>query len=123
MHDPTHISHHIHRIGYHFRNAIVDTACVQMGLNTTSGGRPYQNPKDAVGPDAMARRMDVRGKEMGLQMHKRIHDSDAQKEAASRAIRDLFPKIPDDDRRAVVARAFEEVRYAGVLHPLKTDML
>lgn len=81
-------------------------------MGYTERGHPDRNPKDVLSSAALSRRMDARGEEMGLQMHDRIEDSDRQKHAASLAIRDLFPKIPDEDRKAVITRAFEKVWLA-----------
>lgn len=41
--------------------------------------------------------------------------SDKQMEAASLAIRDLFPKIPAADIKAIIKRAFKEVRLPMTL--------
>lgn len=107
-HDPSKISHHTHRVGHHFRNDIVETASVQTGLTITSRGiRPTESRGTGLAPEAMARRLQTHGQKLGFSTDE--SDPKKQRETVFVAIRDLFPKIPEDDQRAIVDRAFQEV--------------
>lgn len=107
--DPTNVSHHIHRVGYHFRNDVFDVAFTQLGLKGP-GSRRTLRPRGAdnrIAPTAIARRMDSYGASMGVAANESAQER--QKRMVSLAIKDLFPKIPDDDQKAIIARAFQEV--------------
>lgn len=93
--DPEKLSHHIHRIGYHFPSAVVDQACDWLGYNSRNGRLYRQLPKD-LEDTRLARRLAV---------HSR-HETNDQIKAA---VRDLFPQIPDADLEAIVKHAFRQV--------------
>lgn len=107
--DPNNISHHIHRIGYHFRNDVVDVACTQLGLTSSGRDRPGHAQSGTLASNAIARRMNAFGSKMGVSMDASNQDPERQKKAAFQTITDLFPKLPEADARAIILRAFEEV--------------
>lgn len=69
---------------------------------------------DVLGHSSIARRLDRQGKRLGFHGHNlSVEDRDRQVGAA---IRDLFPLIPEWDVSAIIARAFEEVRFSIPTH-------
>ncbi|OCL06017.1 hypothetical protein AOQ84DRAFT_297813 [Glonium stellatum] len=102
--NPEKIAHHVHRIGHHFPNEVVDQACDWLGYSYRGG--TYQKNLDSLSTSRLARSLATHGTRMGL--HDRpgtVHETSQQIRAA---IRDLFPKIPDKDLEAIVKHAFRE---------------
>ena len=80
------ISEHVHRTGYHFREAIVDEAREIIG--ETAVLKPT-NPPGTIEP---------------------IPESQEEiNQQADAAIRDLFPRIPHTDRVMIIEHAFKKV--------------
>jgi hypothetical protein len=96
--DTQHISHHIHRIGHHFPNKVVDNVREAMS---------HSSAQQSSMTASIGRRLDAQGRRLGL--------TDAHATARQRrqqiagAIRELFPRIPDDDCSAIIDRAFAMV--------------
>ena len=80
----------MYRIGYHFRETIVDEAIEALG-ETAMSYKVY-NPKD-IEPIPQTQ-----------------VEINAQADAA---IRDLFPRIPNTDRQMVIDHAFKKVSGKG----------
>jgi hypothetical protein len=103
--DPEKISHHIHRIGHHFPNEVVDLACDWLGYTTRNG--VYEKNVDIATNSRIAK---------ALEKHRRnpkpgdaSNSEQETKAQVTAAIRDLFPKIPGEDLKAIVKHAFREV--------------
>jgi len=94
------ISAHIFRVGYHFRETIVDEASEIIG-ETAVVNKVY-NPDD-VEP---------------------IPESqDEINKQADAAIRDLFPRIPNTDRQMILDHAFKKVSTIGVCRIVVTELI
>ncbi|KAL7623996.1 hypothetical protein AAE478_005553 [Parahypoxylon ruwenzoriense] len=86
--NPDNLDHHMNRVGYHFRQTIVDQARLNLkeagkSDRTARAGRPGEPepiPKDQ-------------------------REIDAQVDAV---LRDLFPRIPHTDRRQIIQHAFQK---------------
>jgi hypothetical protein len=100
--DPGKVSHHIHRIGYHFRSEIVETACENLGYFPYQGafitGEDLkQKQHNSVVAQAFAK--------MGLN-YDRVQGNEESPEQVRAAIKELFPKIPQLDLDAIVTHAW-----------------
>ncbi|OCK77401.1 hypothetical protein K432DRAFT_304300 [Lepidopterella palustris CBS 459.81] len=102
--NPEKIGHHVHRIGHHFPNEVVDQACDWLGYSFRNG--TYQKNLDTLATSRLARSLATHGGRMGL--HDRPGTVQETREQIRAAIRDLFPKIPDGDLEAIVKHAFRE---------------
>ncbi|KAF2754534.1 hypothetical protein EJ05DRAFT_504069 [Pseudovirgaria hyperparasitica] len=102
--DPEKISHHLHRVGYHFPNAVVDQACDWLGYSIRGG--QYRKDLDVLATSRLARSLAGHSKRLGLDQGKGSED-DTKTQVRS-AIRDLFPKIPDKDLGEIVQHAFRK---------------
>lgn len=88
--NPSLLEHHMNRVGYHFREMIVEQARTTMIQNGKShlaaqalrAGEPEPIPKDQ-------------------------RDIDRQADAV---LRDLFPRVPNIDRQEIIQHAFKKVR-------------
>ncbi|KAL2195845.1 hypothetical protein P885DRAFT_69994 [Corynascus similis CBS 632.67] len=84
------LSSHLNRVGYHFRQTIVEQARTTLGqdqleLITAAPGLPEPIPEK---------------------------QEDINKQADA-AIRDLFPRIPNTDRQAIIEHAFNKSKQVG----------
>ena len=101
--DPMKVSHHIHRIGYHFKSEIVTNACIELGYivhrQQFVKEADLQTKKDhSKLAEIMARR--------GMTLNQlEMRESPEQVRAA---IKELFPKIPDEDLNQIVDHAWKE---------------
>lgn len=101
--DPEKISHHIHRIGYHFRSDVVDDACQELGY--VHIGQRFAKESDLAAENANSK-MALAMRKYGLQFKEDVHqETDEQVKAA---IKELFPKIPEADLQAIMKHAWEE---------------
>lgn len=99
--DPDKVSHHIHRVGYHFRAEVVEEACQALGYVLTRKGfvkeaqleEQRENSKMAQALAKFGVGFDV-GKETNLQV--------------MAAVKELFPKMPEQDLTQVLRHAWEE---------------
>lgn len=88
--NPSLLEHHMNRVGYHFRQVIVEQAratLIQNGKSHLAAqalrhGEPEPIPKDQ-------------------------RDIDRQADAV---LRDLFPRVPNIDRQEIIQHAFKKVR-------------
>lgn len=105
--NPGTISHHIHRIGCHFRSDIVAEACRWLGFEPAGHIRRKDVNGEIIVTSHLAKALENNGRRLGLQgatqSTQQIKDS----------IRDLFPEIPDKDLNAIVGHAFKEVEPLG----------
>ncbi|USP76020.1 hypothetical protein yc1106_03294 [Curvularia clavata] len=104
--NPEKLSHHVHRVGHHFPMEIISLACSKFGYtyDETSGLRKVKDDGDRN--DWIARRFeDYSSRQAGQGQPTTEKET---KSYVDGAIRDLFPKIPDDDLQAIVDHAFEE---------------
>ncbi|KAF2739060.1 hypothetical protein EJ04DRAFT_421381, partial [Polyplosphaeria fusca] len=109
--DPDKISHHIWRIGYHFPDAVVREAVDSLGYVFRRDGKFISRRKQASGnkvASQLARSM--AGFEQRMQRGGKPATERETREQVGAAIRDLFPKIPDGDADAIIARAWESGR-------------
>jgi len=83
------ISEHIYRIGYHFRESIVDEVRERVGETVISR---------ALVPIGFVEPVPKTQKEVN--------------EQADKAIRDLFPRIPNTDRQEIIDHAFKLVCFS-----------
>lgn len=101
--DPQKVSHHIHRIGYHFKSEIVDEASQQLGY-------VYYRGKFLKEDVMQAQRSKGRIKNIMAKYGLNMHENDAREtpEQVSAYIKELFPRIPQDDLEKIVQHAWEE---------------
>jgi hypothetical protein len=100
--DPAKVSHHLQRIGYHFRSEIVETACETLGFfpyqgTFITGADLKQKQHNSVVAKAFAK--------MGLN-YDRVQGNEESPEQVRAAIKELFPKIPQHDLDAIVTHAW-----------------
>ena len=98
------MSHHIHRIGYHFRCEIVEEACETLGYVPYEGtfittADLQQKQHNSVVAQAFAK--------MGLN-YDRVKGNEETPEQVRAAIKELFPRIPQNDLDEIVTRAWEK---------------
>lgn len=104
--NPESISHHIHRVGHHFPNKVVEQACDWYGYRHRNRRYIQDNASSPLG-SSIAKRLDYQVRRMGL-----VGDdvtSVQRTKQVEATVRELFPRIPDADLDAIVSRAFEEV--------------
>lgn len=102
--DPTRISHHVHRVGYHFRAEVVEEACEQLeytvykgqyiklsDMPTRSEGLQSTLLKFGIDPASVE-------KSDGLESPEKV----------GAAIKELFPKIPEQDLKDIVHHAWKK---------------
>ncbi|KAK5660773.1 hypothetical protein OQA88_12140 [Cercophora sp. LCS_1] len=82
------LTQHVHRVGYHFRESIVEKAQENLGDAALS----FIGDSDVPEP-----------------IPEKQEDIDKQADAA---IRDLFPRIPNTDRMMIINHAFNKARLA-----------
>ncbi|KAK0275480.1 hypothetical protein LTR54_015632 [Friedmanniomyces endolithicus] len=108
--DPLHVSHHIARIGYHFRADVVDEAREQLGYVLYRGKFVKETDlqiqrQQAAQDSAVARAFERQGVSAD---HIRQKSQRETPDKVRAAIKELFPKIPDFDLDEIVRRAWEE---------------
>lgn len=131
--DPNHVSHYIHRIGYHFRSEVIDEASEQLGYisfgNTfvrqadlerqrTDAKIKAQNKSLAQNKSIIARMFAARGLDYVDNVDAPTEDPQRQQRAqrAQRetpekvraAISELFPKMPESDLDQIVEHSWEQ---------------
>lgn len=105
--NPESISHHIHRVGHHFPNKVVEQACDWYGYRHRNR-RYIQDTANSHLGSFIAKKLDNQGRRMGL-VGDDISSVQRTKQVEA-TVRELFPGIPDADLDAIVSRAFEEVK-------------
>ncbi|EMD95726.1 hypothetical protein COCC4DRAFT_183428 [Bipolaris maydis ATCC 48331] len=103
--DPEKLSHHVHRVGHHFPLQIIDLACSKFGY-TYDESQGLQKAKDGDRTNWIARRFEDYSSRQVKQG--RPTTEKETKGYIHGAVREMFPKIPDDDLQAIVTHAFEE---------------
>ncbi|WPG99498.1 Hypothetical protein R9X50_00231300 [Acrodontium crateriforme] len=102
--DPSKVSHHLIRIGYHFRAEIVDEACGELGYYSNEHGQYLRldDLREQQKRSAVAQTLARYGVNMDLTTQKETVDQ------VRGAIKELFPRIPAEDLNDIVERAWEE---------------
>ncbi|KAK5717897.1 hypothetical protein LTR15_008739 [Elasticomyces elasticus] len=112
--NPHHVSHHIARIGYHFRSTVVDEACAQLGyvyykqhfVKEADLAKQRDNVKGAT---ILAATLARYGIAPGLDYPGGTGASQSEtSEQITAAIKELFPKIPEADLNHIVHHAWEK---------------
>lgn len=101
--DPGKVSHHIQRIGYHFRNEAVEEACGQLRYHIIEGR--------FVSEAELQRRQNNSFLARVMAKYGIRNVSEAYKETPAQvagAIKELFPKIPEKDLDEIVNHAWAE---------------
>lgn len=101
--DPEKVSHHIHRIGYHFRSDVVDDACQELGY--TYLNKRFVKEADLQAQNENSRLARAMAKH-GLFLDQTLPQQN--NEQARAAIMELFPRMPEDDLKAILKHAWEE---------------
>lgn len=109
--DPAKVSHHIYRIGYHFRCKVVEDACKTLGYVHYEGefittADYTQKQHNSVIAQAFANQ--------GLTYNSdRVKRNEETPDQIRAAIKELFPKIPQHDLDEVVRRAWGDPGCVG----------
>lgn len=103
--DPDKISHHVHRIGHHFPNEVVDQACNWLGYTGRNG--TFEKNFDLAQTSRIAQALEKHKKNSG--QGDAANSEQETKEQIQAAMRDLFPRIPNKDMKAIVKHAFRQV--------------
>lgn len=99
------MSHHVHRIGYHFRADIVEEACANLGYTLFHG--EYVTEAELQRKHQQNRwARTLAGYNINYRFDPNQHREDPEK--VRKAITELFPKIPEEDLDAIVKHAWEE---------------
>lgn len=104
--DPEKLSHHVHRIGHHFPLEIIQLACSKFGYKySEEGGLKKTTAADRE--NWIQQQVETYSSRQAL--HGRPMAKEGSKDHITGAVREMFPKIPEDDLSAIVNHAFEEV--------------
>ncbi|KAI9849317.1 MAG: hypothetical protein M1837_004777 [Sclerophora amabilis] len=99
------ITQHVHRIGYHFFSPVVNQACQELNLYISRTGRvreqQYIDLPAHLDASQESRSFNRDGTP-GSVSQERLN-SDARD-----ALTDLFPKIPERDKKKIISRAFKK---------------
>ncbi|KAL9115294.1 MAG: hypothetical protein Q9187_007329, partial [Circinaria calcarea] len=105
------LAYQVHRIGYHFPSSVVGRACTSLGIDISRSGQVLRHHV-ATSHYPVPQR-NARKRQSGPN-HSEASVPEVSQAAidtqAREAIRDMFPKIPQQDLRAIVTRAFEKDR-------------
>lgn len=97
MHD---LSKEVHRVGFHFPSAIVAQVCAQYGITLTSKG--------VVADENAATFRQMRQRGQWEDDNDALKDQITINTEARGAIKDLFPKIPENDLYTIIKGAFQK---------------
>ncbi|KAL8939105.1 MAG: hypothetical protein Q9216_003539 [Gyalolechia sp. 2 TL-2023] len=109
------LSEQVGRLGYHFPSTVVEQACQLLGLTMAKSGHVHYDEEQLHLPRRRHKRSaqqahmkghqntKSRAASAGMEMDQREIDA-----RASFAIKDLFPKIPDQDVQHIIAQAFQK---------------
>ncbi|KAF2228753.1 hypothetical protein EV356DRAFT_47206 [Viridothelium virens] len=92
---PEQVSHHIHRLGHHFQNEVLEIASSYLGYR--QNGVLFWKNQDLNSSSRLAT----------LLARESSHNLEETQQIKT-AIRDLFPKIPENDLVSIAERAFQE---------------
>lgn len=99
--DPDKVSHHIHRVGYHFRSEVVEEACYALGYVFTRKGFVKETQLEEQREQSkMAQALAKFGLHFDVEK-----ETDLQVMAA---VKELFPKMPEQDLTQVLRHAWEK---------------
>lgn len=102
--DPAKVSHHVHRIGYHFRSDVVEDACQELGYMFNRG----RFLKEADLADMSERSRMARAlARHGIQPHN-LPEQEETEDQVRGAIKELFPRIPEHDLKEILRHAWAE---------------
>ncbi|KAF3393080.1 hypothetical protein DPV78_009378 [Talaromyces pinophilus] len=94
-HQNTHgLSQQVHRVGYHFPSTVVAQKCMELGLYISENGNVV--PFEQFGTKSARTDGDVDVPQITINTEARD------------VIRDLFPRIPDDDINQIIKTAFQK---------------
>ncbi|KAE8549750.1 hypothetical protein EYB25_008274 [Talaromyces marneffei] len=94
-HQNTHgLSQQVHRVGYHFPSTVVAQKCMELGLYISENGNVV--PFEQFGTKPATTDGDVDVPQITINTEARD------------VIRDLFPRIPDDDINQIIKTAFQK---------------
>ncbi|KAI4717512.1 hypothetical protein E4T48_06283 [Aureobasidium sp. EXF-10727] len=101
--DPQKLTHHVHRVGYHFRSDIFDQACNFLGYREVNGKLVRDTGFDTTSRfertiARFAPRLDFNADNRTTEQSTKVKDY----------IRELFPKIPEADLEEIYKRAWEQ---------------
>lgn len=103
--DPDKVSHHIHRIGYHFKSEVLDEAREELGYIVYHG--KFVKEIDLQKQSAESKMAQTLAR-YGIRPD--TVSTPTQRETPQQvrsAIKELFPKMPDDDLEQIVSHAWE----------------
>jgi len=108
--DPSKLSAHVHRIGYHFHESVFKQGCRELGYGQVNGKFSKMSAPASITqtPSGFERAMARYGTRFD-----EAQDRDATAEESKTvksAIRELFPAIPQADLDEVFDRAWKKVR-------------
>ncbi|KAL1306945.1 hypothetical protein AAFC00_005584 [Neodothiora populina] len=103
-HDPSKLSHHIYRVGYHFRTDIFDAACNKLGYRERNG--KLEKITGLEQPTRFEKTMSRYGSRFDLIDVNNRSQEESMK--VKKHIRELFPKIPEVDLQEIYERAWEQ---------------
>lgn len=108
--DPSKLSHHIYRVGYHFRTDIFDDACRKLGYSERNGKLEKTSGSDQ--PTRFEQTMSRYGSRFdAIDINNR---SEEESMKVKKHIRELFPKIPEADLEEIYIRAWEQVSSLNI---------
>ncbi|KAI5209744.1 hypothetical protein E4T38_02293 [Aureobasidium subglaciale] len=113
--DPLKLTHHVHRVGYHFRSDIFDQACNFLGYREVNGKLIRDTGFDTT--SRFERTVARFAPRIDLNVNTR---SSEQSTKVKEYIRELFPKIPEADLEEIYKRAWEQVRHYNLLQGTTT---
>ncbi|KIV78888.1 hypothetical protein, variant 2 [Exophiala sideris] len=98
------LSREVHRIGFHFPTSVVARVCAHYGIRLTSGGKVIDESKEDKEDRLFAQ---VYQNQNGQRPPKEEKDQVTINTEAKQTIKDLFPKIPDNDLFQIIKTAFQ----------------
>lgn len=104
--DETKVSHHILRVGYHIRSEVLAEACNELGYIYDEDSKKFMKEADFRTQSILERTMISHGLKPVpgaglLSEEKKI-------EQVRAAVKELFPKIPDEDLEYIIQHAWAE---------------
>ncbi|KAF4556999.1 Hypothetical protein D9617_1g088810 [Elsinoe fawcettii] len=100
----SHISQHLHRVGYHIRTDIFDEGCKALGYHVVDNKLTKQT--DAQSMQEYEGVFRAFGIDTAQETQKKDDEEDARKVQAT--IRELFPLIPEDEANQIFSRAWQK---------------
>lgn len=94
------LSREVHRVGYHFPTEVVSQVCSHYGIRLDSSGR-LVGEND---PEQLFMKISQKGE---VVLNESVRDQVTINTEAKEIIRDLFPKIPDNDLFQIIKTAFQ----------------